>query len=607
METNARDRFLVTTAEERTWPTTGRRLLFLGEWCRLYDRRGAWERLDAEIVPYHWNDRDKFVRDYHDLVTLYEELLRELAGRLNILHGVDCTVRYWRILIGPWLGYFVQILFDRWSQLEVAVRNYAISGVRVIDAPPERLIPTDMSQFVVFIGEDFWNEGIWAQLMQLIEGWWTVPVERVPSAGLSATPSAIPTAVRPRRSLKRTAAHILSDLMRPFTRPDESFFISTYLPRGQDLQLQSRLGQIPKIWMTQEAPPSPVDWGKRGWTLPHSGEASFASAVRAMIPRHIPTRYVEGYVALKDACSRLVWPQRPRSIFTSNAFMTDDVFKAWAAEKVQRGSPLVVGQHGGHYGSALCSFPEYHQREISDRWLSWGWTDARSDIVRAVGNLKVIGRHSDWDPQGHGLMVGMCLPRYSGILISMPLASQWLDYAGFQWRFVSALPERLRAHLLVRLDVKDYRWAQEQRWRDQFPRIRVDSGKTPIARLVAKSRLCISTYNSTTFLESLALNVPTIMVWNPNYFELRAGAIPDFERLKAAGIFHETPESAAAQMALVWDDVSAWWNTERVQATRRDFCHRHSRVGTDVLPELERALCDAASARASDASKRSPS
>ena len=26
--------------------------------------------------------------------------------------------RYWRILIGPWLGYFLQILFDRWSSIQ---------------------------------------------------------------------------------------------------------------------------------------------------------------------------------------------------------------------------------------------------------------------------------------------------------------------------------------------------------------------------------------------------------------------------------------------------------------------------------------------------------
>ena len=69
-------RFLVTTADERTWPAD-QPILFLGEWCRLYNRKNVWQNLDAEIVPYHWDDREKFHRDYIHLQDLYEELLRD--------------------------------------------------------------------------------------------------------------------------------------------------------------------------------------------------------------------------------------------------------------------------------------------------------------------------------------------------------------------------------------------------------------------------------------------------------------------------------------------------------------------------------------------------
>ena len=55
------------------------------------------------------------------------------------------------------------------------------------------------------------------------------------------------------------------------------------------------------------------------------------------------------------------------------AFSADDVFKAWAGEKVEQGSPLVIGQHGGHYGVGRCSFPEDHEIAISDCYLTWGW------------------------------------------------------------------------------------------------------------------------------------------------------------------------------------------------------------------------------------------
>ena len=76
------NRFLVTTAIEDTWPKNGEPILFLGEWCRLYGRKNQWEKLDAVVAPYHWDDREKLYLDYQYLNELYEILLV-----LSITHG----------------------------------------------------------------------------------------------------------------------------------------------------------------------------------------------------------------------------------------------------------------------------------------------------------------------------------------------------------------------------------------------------------------------------------------------------------------------------------------------------------------------------------------
>jgi len=115
---------LVTTAEERTWPKDKKQsVLFLGEWCRRYSRKEVWQQLNAEVVPYHWDDREKLFKDYQYLQELYEKLLVELSDKLNKIHLVDHSPRYWRILIGLWLGYFMQMLFDRWFMLSKRLRK----------------------------------------------------------------------------------------------------------------------------------------------------------------------------------------------------------------------------------------------------------------------------------------------------------------------------------------------------------------------------------------------------------------------------------------------------------------------------------------------------
>lgn len=585
-------RFLITTADERTWPKD-QPVLFLGEWCRLYNRKNAWKDLDTEVVAYHWDDRIKLHQDYQYLQNLYEELLQELTMQLNVIHGTHHSLRYWRILIGPWLGYFVQMLFDRWAMIERAVSQYEIAGVRILQTPSDLVIPNDMAVFQQLLIGDSWNQSIYGQLLRENTH---VAIEDLPfdetwqhceviSEAVKVEP--FPLRDRVRRSLESAAAWVFKTL----AGNDEAFFISTYLPIKQNLLLQWQLGQIPKIWRSFPAPRVQSEESKRLWSCGNSTTKGFECIVRTMIPKHIPTLYLEGYANLRKIGEVLPWPQTPRVIFTSNAYNSDDVFKAWAAEKVEADTPIVLGQHGGNFGMALWGFTEDHQHAISDSWISWGWEVEDNPKIRPVGNLKMIGRNmcnTSWDTNGDALLVEMAMSRYSYHLYSVPVASQWLDYFEDQSRFVAALPDYMRGQLLVRLYIHDYGWCQEQRWQDRFPHIRIDNGVAPMVSLIGKSRLYISTYNATTFLETLTMNIPTIMFWNPNHWELRQSAKPYFEQLKEVGIFHETPESAARQMARVWDDVAAWWYCEPVQTVREAFCHRYSRLPERPLEDLER-------------------
>ena len=128
------DIYLVTTPIEGTWPKESP-IIFLGEWCRLYNRRSHWSTLDQQVADYHWNDREKYKEDYHYLSDVHEVLLKEMKAQLNRIHNVDYSIRYWRILIGPWLIFFVQSLYDRWSMLNTTINKYnpdvAISDITI--------------------------------------------------------------------------------------------------------------------------------------------------------------------------------------------------------------------------------------------------------------------------------------------------------------------------------------------------------------------------------------------------------------------------------------------------------------------------------------------
>ncbi|MCH4903854.1 transferase [Cylindrospermopsis raciborskii CHAB3438] len=585
-------RQLVTTALEATWPTDGQPILFLGEWCKLFDRRHVWESLNHVVAPYHWNDRSKLFQDYTSLQVVYEEALQALAQQLNQQHRVDYSLRYWRIFIGPWLGYFIQMVFDRWFMIKTVIDTEAISNVRVLQRQRGQGVPNDMSDFIAMFVGDHWNEMIYGQILQFM----SVPltVIETPQVYEQLDYNNQTKTTKLRSYLKKSIALIAYLLSSVLTRSDDYFFIASYLVRQQDFLLQLKLGQIPKLWYSSTLPRFDYCDAQRDWllALPESRIRAdwhpFCHLISLLVPQHIPTAYLEGYRNLTEKANELHWPRSPKAIFTSNSYSSDDLFKTWAAEKVENGAPLIIGQHGGNYGMALWSFHESHEIAISDQYLTWGWTEPRQNKLIPVGNLKGFDSPAiKPNKSGKALLVEMVLPRYSYHMYSVPVsAGQWQEYFHDQVRFVKALPDVLRKDLLIRLYSHDWKAGQVSRWQKQFPDMELDLGTRPMKELLHQTRLYISTYNATTYLESLSLNFPTLIFWNPLHWELRDGVQPYFDLLKEAGIFHEAPESAAQQMAIIWDDIDAWWYDPKTQKAREVFCDRYAHIPARPLESL---------------------
>ena len=585
-------RRLILTADESTWPQDNKEpVLFLGEWCRRYSRKEVWQQLNAEISPYHWDDRQKLFNDYQYLQDLYEKLLSNLSNELNRIHSVNHSPRYWRILIGPWLGYFIHVLFDRWFMLKETIKKKEIFECNIIERDPMSIVSNDMGHFTKLYDDDDSNEAIYGQLLELcwsdkinIKKISVSPIDKKKKDNVDQTANST--------FFKKNFKKWIALFNKLFPKDDGYFFIASYLPFKIDLKLQMSLGQFPKIWQNQSAPETNPNIQQRQWWLVDHKlkDASFEDIARQLIPLHIPTVYLEGYKKLVKTEGLLDWPKKPKIIFTSNAWFGDDVFKRWMAEKIESGTMLMVGQHGGHFGMTPFSFMEKHQIDIADKWLSWGWSDKIRSQIIPIGNFKNLRQRTGYNPNGRALMVETGLPRYSCYLTATPISSQFLDYLDDQQKFLKFLPRKICSQVLVRLYAKDFGWDQRERWKNKMPEVKIDSRNQNILKLIRKSRLCISTSNSTTYLESLKLNVPTIIFWNPKNWELKEKTKTYFELLKSVGIFHETPESAAQQIINVWDDIASWWDSKEVQNARQKFCEEYSRDIEGSIEKLKKVF-----------------
>ena len=87
----------------------------------------------------------------------------------------------------------------------------------------------------------------------------------------------------------------------------------------------------------------------------------------------------------------------------------------------------------------------------------------------------------------------------------------------------------------------------------------------------------------------MASNIPTIIFWDENYFELRESAKNDFEVLKKAKIFFSNPNEAAKHINEIWENVDLWWyNIDTVEA-KKFFLNKYANKA-DFLNKIAKEL-----------------
>ena len=376
-----------------------------------------------------------------------------------------------------------------------------------------------------------------------------------------------------------------------FFSSDQNYFITTpYLSKVDRFKLQLKLNQVPVIYRYESCRDIAINDDFRKWNLSDlKCNNEFEKFALTIIPLQLPAVYLEGYKKISEQIKSSRLPKKPKLIWTSNSFYMDDRFKFWAAERVEEEVPLVIGQHGGVYGQGKFNFSEYHELKICDYYLSWGWERNDSNVI-PIGLFKNTAKRKSQN-LSHNKMLFMIsgTSRYGGGIASMPIASQWIQYMDDQIEFYGDLPSQISDHVIVRLYLHDYGWSQYDRWKDVFPESNVDEGKLNYNELLVNSRIVVSGWNSGTFLESMALNIPTVIFWTPEYFEIREEARELFDKLKEVGIYHDSPFSASTHIKKIWDEVDLWWNRADVVSARNEFTEKYA-SSSNVVNKLNSVL-----------------
>jgi len=584
-------RYLITTSDELTWKLD-RPVIFLGEWCREFERKEVWSKLDAIVAkPYGTTKRQK-VSDLQSTREIASNLFPEFYGLLNDVHGLSESERFWKIILGHWFRRHIEVTCNRTNSLRDCLEKYEISGTTFYDIENYELTAATSAEATTLSSSNLWNNTFYKKILS------TVSMQKISIDLIENVPKVSfgkfkvdPTVEQSRNASLHGTVSTLGSM---FKRKNDAMIINSYMPPKMELKLQMALRQFPQLnvspkFVTLKSP----DYQLRS-ILKSKIQKEKISEVEALVREtlfdSLPICFLEAFSDVQQLSLKQPWPATPKFIFTSNNFDSDEVFKVWAANKVKSGVRYIVGQHGNGYGTHRFFDPTIEE-ETADNFLTWGWGKVGKKHSAAFMLSQDYDKHQAYDSTGClSLMVGDSTVRLQTWDESYEFNRSIQDTE----LFIASLRPEIRNLLVLKAHPSSAfsKWRIDIRWNKLDSEIKRVSEKSSLPDLISKSRLVVHTYDSTGLLKTLAMNVPTIAFWQDGMEHLLESAVPYYELLIEAGIVHFTPESAAQKINEIWNDTEGWWRSAKVQNSREEFTFQFARISQNPIRDLKRLLIE---------------
>lgn len=571
-----KSRFLITTSERSTWEIDNP-IIFLGEWCIGPEEEKILKSLDYIVAkPYGVTQIQKDI-DYTKVNAIKSKMIGELGELFNNLYGINYSKRYWRIIMGLWLHRYISIIYNRYFTLKDAFRNHRINRTIIINSEDNSLVTYDSADFLFASNQSKWNSILFSKILKYI-----INTDKLDNIDIKEkniefyniyNKSDLNKSSFINESVKNTLA-----LLRFLSKNTDSFIHKSYLHPYYLIKLNLKLREVPLIW--GRITPKTYLPDKE---LRNNLKNKFTKTVHNDLERCIkqlffellPTIYLEGYPQLLKELKYLPWPKRPKFIFTSTSFDTDEIFKLYTAEKVEEGVKYFIGQHGSNYGVTKNNYSEEECIATSDNFITWGWKDNNPKYCPAfIFKTKKKSKIKS-DKDGRLLLINNS--KFSPVE-TWDTHYEFKQALNSQFNFVELLQPHIRKKATIRLHpaYRIYDTNENILWSKKYNDIHLDQGNLKLRKIVSRSRLVVFSYDSTGFLELLSLNIPTICFINGNLDYLRDNAHYYYKLLIDEGIFHLNSNSAAEFVNNIWDNIASWWLSQKLQQAREIFCKNYA-------------------------------
>ena len=565
-------KFLISTPLKESWKVYKNNIYL--DYNTIFDKKK--KNLDKRceyLKPFattlkERNKNEKFVNN------LNKEILNDLTLKLNEYHGLNLSNRCWNIILGHCIKRIIKIIFYRYKCLENVLKSNKNLITTASHIDEYYLNPKDSYTLEYCTHDDEWNFNLISNILRISFNNKIKLLHHKTKNNFIK----IRTNKKKKKWLNTFILNIIEKLANVFNKKNSYFIYNSYMSKFYEAKLNFFLGQIPtfKTIIDYKSLNHRFDKKKREiLNLKRNNVSEVESVVRMLIPKIIPSCYLENFNILKKQVKELSWPESPKAIITANSYDFDEIFKIWTAFKVSKGSKYFIFQHGSLHSNYILK-EMGNEYNTCDKFFYWGKKFNNKKGISAF-NFKLTGKKENFEKKNEILVI--CKGRGHNNETYDRSYEHKIIFDNLM-KFTKLLPKRILDNTYFRVkDDTKYRRLEKNYIKSE--KLNIASHRKDIFELTKKKSLVIYFYNSTGIYENLSLNIPTMFLWADSK-NLKNKQNKDFLSFcKKNKIFHQSVEKLVDDLILKFDKIDKWWGNKELQKSRKLICRRYSILPND--------------------------
>lgn len=549
--------------------------------------------LKKDIIYYKgWNNYQNKLKDIKRNIELYDHFSKELTIFLNKYHNKKYSNRFWSIILGHWLYWFISSITFKWRLIESLKDKKFIFFKKEVNK--HDLIPHGIEDYTRLSSSDFWNHHFFSRI---IESNFSKKISIVKKGKVSNNYERKHIyKILKFQNMKEKISLIIQRVLNIIPQNKKTLIFSTYMSNFQDIWLNLLTNKSllfykslrPNILFQKE---KLYNFQRKNFSNLKSGGSRLEKFLSEEILKNLPTTFLENYQYIDDLTKKIPFPKKPKKIFTCLGILRSTLMDRYIANNIENGATLILAQHGGNYFQHKFHFNSLLEIRIADKYLSWG--NIKGKKIIPFGVIKNLKKKSDkiGDKIGDKMILEIRMRKGydkeikmdSGFLESQKYMKNLCDF------FSLIKNDELNKKLYVKLNSVKHFWHEKDQFLTANPNIRfLDESKVMIKE-IKSAKLIIQTFCSTGHLETLAVNKPTLMYFTNDLNLLERKTKKYFLEFKKIGIIHTNPKSLYRMLLKInkEGELKKWWYQKKIQSLikkyNRDYCILNQNKFNDLM------------------------